>query len=243
MKELLTSYLREVQTDINRIVESQEKVATMRLVDSLDEQLLLEQIIDNSKPKDLNSNRHYLISTPFRYPPLEHGSRFGTTFEPSLFYGSHSINTMLHETAYYSFYFTSAMSTPFPKPVMNHKTSFQVNVDEARYLNLADINDSEFQSRITDKTDYNYSQSIGSVMRKMGISAFSYISARDPNQGFNMGVFDINSIKGNPFNEYQWEIKQSADNIVFFCKEAPTQSTQISIDIFYHDGIIPAPSH
>lgn len=243
MKELLTPLIQSIKTDIYRIVESQEKVATMRLVDTLDEQSLLEQIIDNSKPIDLYSSRHYLISTPFRYPPLEYGSRFGTTLEPSLFYGAHSINTMLHETAYYSFYFQSGMTTPFSEPIINHKTSFQVTVDETQYLNLVDINDTEFQDKITNKADYNYSQSIGGVMREIGVLAFSYTSARDPNQGLNMGVFDINSIKGDPFCELQWEIKQSVDNIVFYCKNEPTQSLQISINTFFLDGIIPSPSN
>src|SRR5690606_22438971 len=52
-----------------RVVESQHQVATRRLVDTLDEQVLLEKLIDSAKPPDNTRGRqHYLLSTPFRYP-------------------------------------------------------------------------------------------------------------------------------------------------------------------------------
>ncbi|WP_158661005.1 hypothetical protein [Thiomicrorhabdus sp. Milos-T2] len=65
----------------------------MKIVDSFEEQSLLEALIDNTKPK--SGERHYLIQTPFRYPPLNHGSRFATRFEPSLFYAGLSLNSAL----------------------------------------------------------------------------------------------------------------------------------------------------
>ena len=54
-----------------RLVESQEQIATIALVGSLAEQAVLETC---SRPKPpLRSRRaglHYLLATPFRYPPL-----------------------------------------------------------------------------------------------------------------------------------------------------------------------------
>ena len=62
-----------------RVVEAQHQVSTRKLVDSAEEQALLEEMIDRVKPPDLTHGRlHYLLFTPFRYPPLPHGSRFGT---------------------------------------------------------------------------------------------------------------------------------------------------------------------
>ncbi len=55
-----------------RLVESQEQIATHALVESLEEQALLEQLLDESKPSYPQGlqKKHYLIATPFRYPPL-----------------------------------------------------------------------------------------------------------------------------------------------------------------------------
>ena len=54
-------------------------VSTMALVDTLEEQALLEQLLDDSKPSVPLECRglHYLLFTPFRYgAPYPHGSRF-----------------------------------------------------------------------------------------------------------------------------------------------------------------------
>ena len=57
-----------------RVVEAQHQVSTRKLVDSIDEQAILEQLIETSKPVDATAGRrHVLLATPFRYPPLRHG--------------------------------------------------------------------------------------------------------------------------------------------------------------------------
>src|SRR5690606_34600079 len=60
------------QTLAWRGVEAQHVVSTMRLVDHPDEQALLEQLLDDSKPALPRAARglHYLLSTPFRYAPV-----------------------------------------------------------------------------------------------------------------------------------------------------------------------------
>ena len=63
-----------------RMVESQEEIATNALVDTLEEQAALEYLLDATKPRRSGlDDLHYLLATPFRYPPLRHGSRFGRT--------------------------------------------------------------------------------------------------------------------------------------------------------------------
>ena len=85
---------------VYRLVESQEQVATNSLVRTLAEQALLEDLIESSKPAlpAPAAGLHYLLATPFRYPPLPYGSRFGSRFEPSLFYGARSASTALAES-------------------------------------------------------------------------------------------------------------------------------------------------
>ena len=82
-----------------RIVEAQHQYATRKLVDSDHEQYLLEQLIDAAKPPKPSESRfadlHYLLYSPFRYPPLPYGSRFGRRFERGIWYGAEHIDTVL----------------------------------------------------------------------------------------------------------------------------------------------------
>jgi hypothetical protein len=78
------------------------------------EQDLLEQLLDETKPpyKEGTQQLHYLISTPFRYPPLKYGSRFGDRTMPSFFYASETPQTVLGECAYYRFAFMAVIENP-----------------------------------------------------------------------------------------------------------------------------------
>ena len=86
--EIKTEHIKSFSAEVFRVAESQQKVATNTLVDTLEEQKLLEDMLDRVKPRIPKDCEHYdyLIYTPFRYPPLKHGSRFGEKIHPSLFY-------------------------------------------------------------------------------------------------------------------------------------------------------------
>jgi len=81
----------------------------MKLVDTATEQLLLEQLLDQSKPPAPESTHglHYLLATPFRYDPLRGGSRFRSTGEPGVFYGAQTIRTACAELGYWRWRFLS----------------------------------------------------------------------------------------------------------------------------------------
>ena len=100
------SELRRLDVSPWRVVEAQHQVSTRKLVDSNDEQSLLEEMIDRVKPPDLTGGRlHYLLFTPFRYPPLPHGSRFGGRHESGIWYGSLDHRSAFAEVAYYRLLF------------------------------------------------------------------------------------------------------------------------------------------
>src|SRR5688572_23792731 len=103
------AFISNIATDAYRVVESQHLSATRKLVDSVEEHEALEVLIEHSKPKIPKGPEfkrlHYLLFTPFRYPPLKHGSRFGKISERSLWYGSLELETALAEVAFYRFYF------------------------------------------------------------------------------------------------------------------------------------------
>ncbi|MBL1294479.1 MAG: RES domain-containing protein, partial [Thiotrichales bacterium] len=55
--------------DAWRVVEHQYTVSTRKLVDTKDEQSILEDILEASKPPypKATEKLHYLLKTPFRY--------------------------------------------------------------------------------------------------------------------------------------------------------------------------------
>ena len=126
---------------VYRIVESQAVAATTTLVDDLEEQALLEELLDDIKPpyRAGSRERHYLISTPFRYPPLKYGSRFGDRTMPSFFYASEEQQTVLAECAYYRFAFLTAMEQPYGKAIHSEHTIFCVCVDSTQAVDLTHL--------------------------------------------------------------------------------------------------------
>ena len=88
-----------------RLVEAQHRVSTLKLVDDLAEQALLEEIIEESKPPVPPECRHldYLLATPFRYgAAYPRGSRFrraGRTL--GVFYAAEAPRTAVAEMAFY----------------------------------------------------------------------------------------------------------------------------------------------
>lgn len=241
----LSAITSECDGRFYRVVESQESVATMQIVDTLEEQSLLEDIIEFSKPPIPHQadkpDRHYLLQTPFRYPPLKYGSRFGRLYEPSIFYASHTIKTALYESAFYSFYFMSRSETPFTGVITNKKTSFAANIFTESYVDLCLIEDPDLQFALQHKSDYTYSQKVGTYMRDEGVDAFSYYSAREDG-GKHIGVFYLNTIIGVPEDEHQWQIKQTPERLVYYCPSDTTLNMEFSIETFYVDGRLPHPS-
>jgi len=75
----------------------------MALVDSLEEQQALERILDDTKPPVPPAARklHWLLFTPFRYPPPPRGSRFRGPNDPGVFYGADEIRTACAELGYW----------------------------------------------------------------------------------------------------------------------------------------------
>ncbi|MGK0269235.1 MAG: hypothetical protein ACI8Y3_001857 [Paraglaciecola sp.] len=182
----LTSYANSVC----RMVETQEYAATTSLVDDLEEQAILEQILDDFKPRyaDNTQDLHYLISTPFRYPPLKYGSRFAAITEPSYFYASETIQTCLSEAAFYRFYLIDGTETPFPKMIQSEHSLFFVQVMSSKTLDLTQISDLLIQKQLTDPISYSITQQVGQHARKNGADLLRYFSARSQEQGINLAI-------------------------------------------------------
>ncbi len=183
------SELRVLHLSPWRVVEAQHQVSTRKLVDSAEEQQLLEELIDGVKPPDVTKGGlHYLLFTPFRYPPLRHGSRFGSRRERGIWYGSIERRTAFAEIAYYRLVFLEGTRADMGT-VETPLTAFTARVRTQRGIDLVAPPFDVYHRAISSPTSYSSSQALGSAMRGAGVEAFRYPSARDQDQGVNVGVF------------------------------------------------------
>jgi RES domain len=227
-----------------RLVESQEQVATNSLVHTLAEQALLEQLIESTKPAPppAAAGLHYLLLTPFRYPPLRYGSRFGRRTEPSLYYGSRGTQTVLAESAYYRFVFWSGMETAPDEPLNTRHTVFCTDVRTARGLRLQEPPFAEFADRIRDRSHYDSTQALGTAMRESGIEAFEYCSARDEEGGINVALFSPAALASRrPHHQVEWLCETRAQTVRFYSHEAH-ELRQFPLQQFLVDGALPTPA-
>lgn len=192
-----------------RAVESQHIISTRKLVDSRDEHELLEALIDGAKPppprEEGFARLHYLLFTPFRYPPLLNGSRFGTRGERGIWYGSDSIETALAERAYYKLLAHAGTTARLPSPFTGQITLFRATVNTERGVDLSTGPFARHRALISSPTDYSVSQQLGREMRTDDVHAFRYVSARDPGGGTNVGVLDPAAFaRADPTAQQEW---------------------------------------
>ena len=181
------SELRPLRLSPWRVVEAQHLVSTRKLVDSAEEQALLEDLIEGVKPPDATGGRlHYLLFTPFRYPPLRHGSRFGPRNERGIWYGSEERRTAFTEVAYYRLLFLEGTAAALGA-VSTQLTAFTVRMRTLRGVDLVSPPFDTHRKAIASPTKYTASQALGSAMREAGVELFRAPSARDPD-GVNVGA-------------------------------------------------------
>ena len=183
------SEIRRLVLEPWRVVEAQHQVSTRKLVDTDAEQQVLEELIERAKPTERTRGRlHYLLFTPFRYPPLRHGSRFATRTEPSLWYGSETLRTAFAEVSYYRLLFLEGTRAELGS-VQTELTAFQAAISTERGIDLTQPPFSKHVTVIASPNDYRESQRLGQAMRASGVEAFRYPSARDRESGVCVGVF------------------------------------------------------
>jgi hypothetical protein len=192
-----------------RIVESQEQVATTKIAGNLEEQDLLEAMLENSKPGEMALDLHYLLSTPFRYPPLRYGSRFGSEIEPSLFYASLELETCLQECAYYRFIFWYDMEIPPPGPLKTQHTVFSVDVVSTSCVDLRNAEYDDFREQIRSTISYGFTQNLGADFRQSGVDMIIFESARGP--GNNVAIYAPTVFAGSPCDQALWNSEVSND--------------------------------
>lgn len=239
-----SSELRTLAFTPWRVVEAQHLLSTRKLVDSAAEQELLEEMIDSVKPKDgTNGAFHYLLFTPFRYPPLRHGSRFGTRQERGIWYGSEEKQSAFAEVAYYRLLFIAGSHASIA-PLAATLTAFTVRVRSERAIDLTSKPFDEFRATISSPTSYDEAQALGAAMREAGVEIFRYRSAR-ANDGCNVGVFTPLAFhKSKPQKFETWHCTATASAIDFVRADFVGRREHEVFDRarFEIDGALPAPA-
>ena len=228
-----------------RICDSQAHVATSRLVDDLGEQAVLESLLETVEPPHERSfaGLHPLLAAPFRYPPLRHGSRFGTRLEPSLFYGALAVETVLAEAAYYRFVFFCGMTEPPPSGrIRSQHTIFGVGYRTRQGLRLQTPPWSRHAAAIASPTDYGASQRLGAALRAGGVQAFEYPSARDPGGGINVALFTPAALAAaRPRFQQAW-LCETLATAVRYAGTHPVACHAFALTDFLVGGALPEPA-
>lgn len=184
-----------------RLVESQNRISTDRLVDDPADQDVLEALVEEVKPPVPEAARHLpiLLATPFRYWHQSE-SRFRRANEkPGVLYASEAEQTSVAETAFWRLKFLSRSDgVRHPNTIIEH-TSFRAGVGTDRMLDLTTKPYVRRRAEWTDPDDYSACQDFGSKAREIQTALIRYESVRDPDGRSNVAILEPGSIDGASF--------------------------------------------
>ncbi len=227
-----------------RLVEAQLRVSTLKLVDSLAEQSLLESLIEVSKPaippecRDL----HILLAAPFRYgADYPKGSRFrraGRT--PGVFYAAERLRTAVAELAFHRLlFFADSPLTPWPRGAAEY-TAFGVALATRNGLDLTKPPLARDRAFWVDPIAYKPCQALAEAARAGGAELIRYEAARDAAGGVNVAVLHCAAFAApNPLKPTTWRIRLSASGVQAIC-EFPATAIEFDRAAFAGDPRIAA---
>lgn len=204
-----------VEAILWRAVEAQHLAATMSLVDTLEEQHVLEQLLEASKPPIPPSYRHldFLIFTPFRYTSA-YPSRFRRPSAPGVWYGALDRQTACAEVGYWRWRFLTDSDG-----LKNGELRFENTLFQARTAGMQiDLSRSPWDALIAhwrDPQDYLACQTLADAARTRGVQWIQYGSARQP-EGQCAAVFDARCLTlHEPNHQETWTCKVTATTVIF----------------------------
>jgi hypothetical protein len=170
--------VRQRSAALWRGVEAQHIIATMKLVDSAAEQVVLEELLETSKPPvpPAAEALHYLIFTPFRYRPT-HPSRFRPAHTPGLWYGAEELETACAEVAYWKWRFLMDSAALADSALHTQHTFFQAQVS-GRCINLTTRPWNAAAARWQHGSDYTACHQLAAAAREHGVEWIRYASTR-----------------------------------------------------------------
>jgi hypothetical protein len=235
----LSSELRALESECWRLVEAQHRVSTLKLTDTLAEQAVLEQLLEDTKPRlpPEAQGLHYLMASPFRYGAVyPRGSRFrraGKTL--GVFYGAQRPQTAAAEMAFYRLlFYAESPHTPWPANAGEY-TAFNAPVRTTAALDLT-IPPLDSDRRIwTDVADYEPCQTLADAARAAAIELIRYESVRDPERGTNLALLSpmvFSSREPAQFETWRIKVGPSGAQVI---REFPAERHEFGRDSFGAD--------
>jgi len=204
----LASEARPIAGLLWRVVEHQYTASTRKIVATQDDQDLLEDILEESKPPMPAACRHldYLLKTPFRYRPTSRGSRFRVPGPgPGVFYAAEQLSTAQAEYTYWRLrFFLASPNTPLPRNEAR-LTAFSVRFATQRALDLTEPPLAAERTAWCDPCDYTATHALSVQARRADLNAIRYESVRDPQRAANVALLDCASFTVHaPLTQQTW---------------------------------------
>lgn len=221
------------------MVEAQHRVSTLKLVDAVEEQAILEEQIQATKPPlpPGGDALHYLLSTPFRYgAPYPTGSRFRRAgLTEGVFYAAEQPHTALAEIVFYRLlFYAESPGTPWPANAAEY-TAFSAAYETSQGVDLTKGKLAKDKTQWTHPTDYAACQALADSARAAGINVIRYQSVRDPKQGLNIALLACDAFgKPKPISQQTWHVRLSATGAQAVC-EAPKTGMTFDRKVFAAD--------
>lgn len=206
-----------------RFVEAQHRVSTLKLVDTLEEQSILESLIEMTKPVIPADSRHldYLLATPFRYDPVPlTGSRFRRPGHAGgVFYASEESETAVAEIVFYRLlFFAESPATPWPREAVGY-TGFSVALAVNRAIDLLVPPFVEYRATWMHPIRYEACQELADTARSARLALIRYESVRDPRGGVNLAVLACGAFsEPRPIERHTWRIRIGATGAQALCE-------------------------
>jgi hypothetical protein len=230
-----------------RVVEAQHQNATRRLVDSDEEQEILETMIDAAKPRVPSAvaalGLHWLLSTPFRYPPLVRGSRFGRSTELGIWYGSEDEQAAFAEKAYQQFLFRAGTRADLDR-IHLQLSLFSASVESSEVVDITRAAFAAHAPILTSKVSYVASQALGSSAREAGIEIIRFPSARCAPARINVAVLSARAFsRPVPTTPSTWDCFVNDDLLeVRKTNSFEKRIYEFKRGAFEVDGVLPSPA-
>lgn len=199
-----------------RGVENQRLSSTNCLVDSLQEHDVLEMLLEGSKPKMPEQEKHFLLSTPFRYAPA-HPSRFRRSGQSGHWYGARELKTACAEVAYWRMQFMLDSAGLRNEKIVTHHTFFPAVVN-GQGIDL--MNEPWLACRsLWVGNDYAHTHELADAAKQSGVELICYESTRAPGHACFV-VFELRALKepkrGLDNCSQQWVCTATIDHVMMW---------------------------
>jgi RES domain len=194
MPRAVASEAFRAQRRLWRAVAAQHLASTLRLVANAAEHLLLEKLLEETKPALAagSADLHYLLGTPFRHAsPI--GSRFRAPAESGIWYGAEAQRTACAELGFWRWRFlvdSAGLESLGPSP----HTVFQAGI-HAQMVDLTAAPFMRSHAEWAHPDDYGPTQRFAHAARAVGVDAIRYESVRDPRHGAAVAVLQPSCFK------------------------------------------------